>query len=132
MLEWWSNYDQIISLNKNFTYPDIFNAAKEALDIIDSVHPVQENKLRDAIDTVLKKKTPHQESVAKKKEQYPRAYERWSKEEERDLKDLYRKHLSVNEMASALQRQPGAISSRLARLGLVEDSSSSWFYMEGY
>ena len=51
------NYDQIISLNKNFTYPDIFNAAKEALDIIDSVHPVQENKLRDVIDTVLKKKT---------------------------------------------------------------------------
>jgi len=119
------NYDQIIRLNKNVTYPDIFNAAKEALDIIDSARPVQENKLRDAIDTVLKKKTPHQKSVAKMKKQYPRAYERWSKEEERDLKDLYRKHLSINEVAAALQRQPGAISSRLARIRFVEGSSSS-------
>lgn len=50
----------------------------------------------------------------------PHSYRRWSAEEEAQLRMLYCKELSVAEIASLLEREPGGIRSRLVKLGLLE------------
>lgn len=52
------------------------------------------------------------------KEEYPRAYEKWTAQEERWLKDYLEQGLEIKEIAALLERQPGAISSRIHKLGL--------------
>ena len=54
------------------------------------------------------------------REKYPKAYEKWTPEEENRLKELHGMELSIEELADQLGRQPGGIRSRLIRLGLLE------------
>jgi hypothetical protein len=49
---------------------------------------------------------------------HPHAYERWTAADDDRLRQLSRDGKSVKEIADAFQRQPGAIRSRLGKLGL--------------
>ena len=49
---------------------------------------------------------------------YPRAYEKWTAEEDERLTNRYQAGLDVLELATIFQRQPSAIESRLTKLGL--------------
>ena len=53
------------------------------------------------------------------KNNFPNAYEPWKDEDDIKLKNLYGENKTVNEIAQVLARQPGAIRSRLNKLGLV-------------
>ena len=55
-------------------------------------------------------------TVAEKRQEHPRAYERWTAEEERHLRELVRRGLLPNAIAAELGRDVGAIRSRLSRL----------------
>ena len=55
--------------------------------------------------------------LAEVRQEYPRAYEPWTTEEEQQLEQFYNAGLSVAEIAERLGRQLGAIQSRLNRLG---------------
>jgi hypothetical protein len=61
------------------------------------------------------------EYVVKAREQYPRAYMPWSSEEERGLAASFKRGSSIGVLVEEFERQPGAIRSRLSRLGLTED-----------
>ena len=50
---------------------------------------------------------------------YPKAYVKWTKEEDVRLSNEYSKR--VSELADSFQRRPGAIRSRLQKLGLVPE-----------
>lgn len=50
---------------------------------------------------------------------YPKAYQRWSKDEEEQLRIEFAEGLTVDEMAQQHERRPGGIMSRLVRLGLA-------------
>jgi hypothetical protein len=50
------------------------------------------------------------------KREHPRAYERWSTEEDERLAELTQLGDSVRQIATALERQPGAIRARLKKL----------------
>ena len=52
------------------------------------------------------------------KKQYKKAYEKWTIEEEKILVNKFEHGLSTKEIAAILERQPGAINSRLRKLGL--------------
>ena len=52
------------------------------------------------------------------KQQYQKAYEKWTIEEEQVLVNKFEHGLSIKEIAAILERQPGAINSRLRKLGL--------------
>ncbi|MEM9951375.1 MAG: hypothetical protein AAF846_07240 [Chloroflexota bacterium] len=67
------SYEQIISINPQYTYLDIFNAAKEAVELLTDEHEM----------------TPHEARLAKIKEKHPRAYESWEKDEEQKLIELH-------------------------------------------
>ena len=53
------------------------------------------------------------------KQTYPKAYERWTSDEDEQLKTKYHEGVGIAELATFFQRQPGAIRSRLAKLGLL-------------
>ena len=50
---------------------------------------------------------------------HPRAYKKWTVDEEKKLKELYNDGKNTKEISKYLERQPGAIRSRLQKLGLV-------------
>jgi hypothetical protein len=54
------------------------------------------------------------------RQKYPRAYVKWSQDEEDNLKNEYASGQQISELAKRFQRQPAAIRSRLQKLGLIE------------
>ena len=54
------------------------------------------------------------------RQKYPRAYVKWSQDEDENLKKEYASCQEIGELAQRFQRQPGAIRSRLQKLGLIE------------
>ena len=94
-------YEQILVQDLAWTYHDIFQAAAEAL------------------EAGLVTSEGKNYSVEEIRHDHPRAYEKWSAEEDGHLSALCRSGISVREIATALNRQEGAIRSRLAKLNLV-------------
>ncbi len=65
------------------------------------------------------KAKPELSSIEKVRQRYPRAYNRWSDEEDEQLKVKWQAGMSIRELASYCQRQPSAVRSRLIKLGLL-------------
>ena len=103
------SYEQILSSNPKLTYNDIFRAAAEAL---------------ESLDQPGKGKT-YEQRMTEIRQAYPRAYDKWSDQEDARLTELFRKGIVVKEIAKTLQRQPSAIRSRLAKLNLVVSGGDS-------
>lgn len=95
-------YEQILSLHSDYTYKDIFSAAEEALELDSPSDASYQDRL---------------ESVKRK---HPNAYEPWTNKQEELLIKMYKGGAPVKAIASALKRQPSAISSRIRKLGLEE------------
>jgi ATP-dependent DNA helicase RecQ len=67
--------------------------------------------------------------LAEIRKTYPRAYEPWTDSEEQELRWLHADGLGIADLSARLGRQPGAIQSRLNRLGQPADG---WRYSTGY
>jgi uncharacterized protein (DUF433 family) len=91
------SYSQIVDGNPDIKYRDIFDAAEEALRLNDT-------------------SSAYEERLESIKKRYPRAYERWTQNEDARLVALHAQGLSVDELATRFQRQPSAIRSRLDKL----------------
>lgn len=59
------------------------------------------------------------EIVERAREKHPRVYERWTGGEDQQLTLLFAEGKPVKEIARTLERQRGAITSRLLKLGLI-------------
>ncbi|MBI9060264.1 MAG: UvrD-helicase domain-containing protein [Labilibaculum sp.] len=66
-------------------------------------------------------KTEKAYSLEDVRQDYPNAYRKWNREEEEELKEFFIGGESYEEMAAYFGRKVGAIESRLAKLGLIED-----------
>src|SRR5262249_4616018 len=55
------------------------------------------------------------------KEQHPRAYEKWTEQEDAELLSLHTAGAPLPQLAMRFQRQPSAIRSRLAKLAPESD-----------
>jgi hypothetical protein len=100
------SYDQILLKIPNVKYLDIFQAAAEALEVSEQ----------------FKSGSSYEQRMAEIRQGHPRAYEKWSDEEDATLKSLFRAGSTAKETAEKLKRQPSAIRSRLAKFGLVGNS----------
>jgi hypothetical protein len=96
-----SSYEQILAAYPDLTYLDIFHAASEALDVMSPPRAIPSGPFADIRKTS------------------PRAYEKWTANEERQLRGFIDSGLNVAQIANRLQRQRSAIRSRIARLDLV-------------
>lgn len=52
--------------------------------------------------------------------EYPKAYMPWSTEDDANLTDAYKSCKEIDTLADTFERKPGAIRSRLEKLGLLE------------
>ena len=99
------SYEQILVQELAWTYQDIFAAAQEALEI-------------SALGSLDPQKPSYEERMEQIRSENPRAYEKWSPQEDEQLKSLHAAGQRTNEIALALKRQPSAIRSRLVKFGL--------------
>lgn len=66
-------------------------------------------------------------SLAEIRSKHPKAYTKWTQEEEAILTEGFLRGKSVEELASILGRKPSAIESRLRKLGLQNsEPASGW------
>lgn len=56
------------------------------------------------------------------RQKYPKAYTKWTEDEDNMLRNEYVPGKTVDELAIIFERQPSAIRSRLRKLGLVGES----------
>jgi hypothetical protein len=96
------SFEQILSANRELTYHAIFQAAAEALECLEHPEPGKAY----SVDEIRKKS--------------PRAYEKWSIEEDAELAELHRSGMITKDIATRFQRQPSAIRSRVLKLDLVK------------
>ena len=103
------SYEQILAAIPGLTYRNIFRAAHEALTLLgpdaDGPEPSGSIRVQD-------------ERLRRIRAEHPRAYEPWTKDEDLRLGSMFAARKTVDEIAAVLQRQSGAISSRLTKLGL--------------
>ncbi len=71
------------------------------------------------------KPSKHDERLARIRAEYPKAYEKWTDEEDNSLKQKFGEGVTTEELARIFQRQPSAIRSRLTRLGMVAERNES-------
>lgn len=100
------SYEQILSADSSLTYLDIFNAAQEALDVAQGASHDYTERLADI------------------RQAHPRAYEKWSDEEDARLAQLVHEGISVKNIADLLHRQASAIRSRITKLNLATERHS--------
>jgi hypothetical protein len=99
------SYQQILDAYSGFTYMDIFKAAQEVLDIVDNPEKHDNKPAYDLGEIRIS---------------HPRAYEKWSADEDAKLSVLFNSGADKKSIAEALKRQGGAIQSRLRKLGFIE------------
>jgi uncharacterized protein (DUF433 family) len=115
------SYKQIIEQNAGLTLGDIMAAAKTALALLKMVVIVEEPiKIASELRIVIH--NGKMQSLAEVRKKYPRAYEKWTEDEEKRLVALYRGGKKIGEIAGLLQRQWGAVRIRLEQLGEIENS----------
>jgi len=102
-----NTYEQILAAHPDLKYPDIFRAAEEALGMaLNEPAPVRAAK-----------------TLGEHRQRHARAYEKWTEHEDETLGALVRSGGTVAQIAGRLQRNRGAIRSRIVKMGLVESLS---------
>ncbi|MBP8056861.1 MAG: DUF433 domain-containing protein [Chloroflexi bacterium] len=107
------SYSQILDHYPDLTYPDIFAAAQEALDL--------------ALDTPTTPEQTPQTKMERIKAQFPRAYSPWTLEEDESLQTAFhalrQQAYTIPQISKTLsqqfERQPSAIESRLRKVQLI-------------
>lgn len=95
------SYEQILNRLSDITYTDFFNAAREALNLDKGDSKTYNDHITDV------------------RKSHPRAYELWTSEEDESLRQMVQAGENTKTIANIFKRQPGAIQSRIRKLGLV-------------
>lgn len=90
-------------------------------EILRVVHRALQNMHEDAAAFGFSKEdTPDREKrLARIRAQHPKAYDKWIEEDDSLLTQKFGEGASIADLARSFQRQPSAIRSRLAKLGLM-------------
>ncbi len=117
------SYYQILLSDSRLTLADIMVSAKLAKELIDNfVTPEHTIVVNGSIHVAASGGRIH--NVTKLREEHPRAFMKWSEEEEQQLAELFLAGKNMNEIARVLKRRRGAIKLRLQRLGLLKEEET--------
>ena len=72
-----------------------------------------------AINFMMKEGKSKAYNVEQIRLEYPKAYMKWTEEEDIHLRNEYARGKTIDELAKIFQRKPSAIRSRLQKLGLL-------------
>lgn len=95
--------DEVLAAAPHHTYQDVVQAAREAIATADEPAPRPDYHKR-------------MEDIRRR---HPRAYLEWCEEEDLHLRHLHEEGKTTRQIAEALQRQSGAVRSRLIKLGIA-------------
>ena len=103
-----------------FATPGAVHKALRALIKVVPQTALEVDELQDVDRNVEQSKYPQKSySIAEVRKQYPRACEPWHVDEDEQLRWQYNQQVAIDVIAKQSQRQPGAIRSRLKKLGLL-------------
>jgi hypothetical protein len=143
------SYDQILQRHPALTYFDIFAAARAALDLLQAAstapqrfdvpdllepddlappapsEPDARPGEPDARPVEPAPTTGRPSFIDRARTTHRRAWARWTRDEDARLTDLFSQGASRAAMEGALGRQPGAIRSRLLKLGLITEDDGT-------
>ena len=63
---------------------------------------------------------PRPHSIDEIRREHPKAYEKWTVDDDNNLRQMYREGRDIAGLAAKFQRKPGAIRARLTKLGLLQ------------
>ncbi len=112
-------YNQILEKFPELSLGDVLVSAKFAADFIRQYITADET-IEVEGEIVVAAHNRRIINLTKIRKEHPRAYEKWEPSEDNELTAFYRNGKKIDEIAGLLQRQPGAIRSRLDKLGLTK------------
>jgi hypothetical protein len=100
---------------------DSGSGARVTIRYMDGRPPEELDLSDEQVGELLAKRAtkPRGTTLEERRKHHPRAYERWSADEDARLQRLYEEGLNPKDIATALARHPGGIRSRLLKLGLI-------------
>ena len=118
------SYEQIVKQMPALTLSDVMVAAGTASRLINEMIDSDDQLTVDGEIkiTVNKGQIVNLTSVRK---EHPRAYEPWSRQEQEQMIALYQEGKTIKEICETLERQPGAVRTRLGKAGLLGTSRRS-------
>ncbi len=118
------SYYQILLSDSRLTLSDIMVTAKIAKEIIaEMVSPDKTINVEGTIQI-----TAHAgriTNLSELRKAHPRAFEPWTRDEERQLVEMFHAGRDQSEIARALKRKRGAITARLKKLELMGDKGDA-------
>jgi hypothetical protein len=124
-------YEQIIARHSDLSYKDVFEAADQAANLMraagQAAAPPDIQRLirrgralreRESTDAQPARKHPKLKEIRRK---YPRAFEKWTPEEDMRLIAACKRGESYGDIAPSHGRKASAIRSRLVKLGVLHD-----------
>ena len=111
-------YNQILKKRPELSLGDVLVSAKFAADFIRQ-YIRGDGTIEINGEIVVAAHNSRVINLTEIRKKHPRAYEKWEPSEDNELIAIFRDGRKIDEIAQLLQRQPGAIRSRLAKLGLV-------------
>ena len=87
---------------------------------IDGSLRITKKGMQYVLENTKPSKSSYHKKLEKIKEKYPNAYENWTPEADEKIKKFHYEGKSTSELSEIFQRKPGAIRSRLKKLGLLK------------
>lgn len=112
-------YNQILEKFPKLSLGDVFVSAKFAADFLRQ-YVTADDTIEVEGEVVVVAHNRRIINLTEIRKEHPRAYEKWEPSEDNELIAFYRSGKKIAEIAELLQRQPGAIRSRLNKLGMVK------------
>ena len=128
------SYEQILQRHPTLTYFDVFAAAREALDRLQAPapEPTEEHRmlhhLANAAEVGDGEAPPEKRlplHIERARKTHRRAWARWTRDEDAQLTTLFQQGAARSEIEQQLGRQPGAITGRLLKLGLISEDGDA-------
>jgi uncharacterized protein (DUF433 family) len=117
-------YDQILAKHPKLILGDIMATADFARQVLEQFTTTQGTITVEHTVTLVAKggKVTSIEEIRK---EYPNAFKPWSRNEETQLIELYKRGEKIEKIAEIHQRGRGAVRSRLIQLGLLNEGANS-------
>ncbi|MFQ5498516.1 MAG: DUF433 domain-containing protein [Candidatus Zixiibacteriota bacterium] len=115
------SHSQILDKYTDLSMGDILNSAAFARDLI-LRHVSSDNVIRIDGEIRLTASSGRLVDITEQRKTHPRAYEPWTQDEENRIASLYKNGETFVRIGDKLQRKPGAVRSRLLKLGMIKPS----------
>lgn len=116
------SYKQVLETHSNLSLGDIMLSAKVARELVDKII-VLEKEFHIEGEFKFVVKNGQFKSVDELKKDHPRAFEKWTDQEQNDVERMFKAGDSIKTIAEKLQRSYGSIKLRLIKLGLIDEST---------